>query len=334
MGKGYTKSYHRILNQDYVKGTLTCLKPSTIKRVINLEFPNILNIEPTNECSLKCYYCPRERAAKGSGYMDWDIYRRIIDEAVGYKKLIMLNLHKDGEPFLHPRFMDMIRYAKKRDIAKTIHVNTNALCWTDRVIDELLDSGIDDITISLDAARAITYKKHKGVDCLKKVEGQIYRFFEKRKALGLKRPFVRVKIMEFEQISKEEMKEFFSKWEGIADMVQVTGIHNWSGEIRGVNITDETSRQRYPCVIVWYVLVVNWNGEVTVCSVDWNTQIKVGDVRKQDLHHIWNSPEIKEARRAHLERKLRAYPCCRKCVIWVSIGDLTNWLKGKKEFYA
>lgn len=333
MGRGPSEKYYRVLNEDYVKGTLTCLKPHIIKKVVNTGFPNVLNIEPTNRCNLKCVYCPREKAEKGVGMMAWDLYKRIIEETKEYEKLIMLHLHKDGESFLNPRFIDMIRYAKKMDVAKTIHLNTNALCWTDRVIDELLDSGIDDITVSFDAARPETYKKHKGFDCLPEVEKKVRRFFEKREKIGTDRPFVRVKLMEFDEISKEEINEFFDKWEDVADVVQITGIHNWSGEIKNFRVTDEKSAERYPCVIMWYALVINWNGEATVCSVDWNTEIKVGDANKQTLHEIWNSREIKEARRSQIDTNYGKYAVCNDCVVWVSIGDLTDWLTQNKQFY-
>lgn len=334
MGKGPTKSYHKTLNEDYVDGTLTCLKKTTIKSEVNRDFPNILNIEPTNLCNLKCVYCPREKASKGVGLMEWETYTRIIDEASNYKKLIMLNFHKDGESFLHPRFLDMVRYAKKKDVAKTIHMNTNALPWTDNIIDEIIDSGLDDITVSFDAARPGTYKKHKGVDCLEKAEKNVKALLARRDKRGADRPFVRAKIMEFEEISKAEMQEFFNKWNGVADFVQVTGIHNWSGEIKGLKVTDETSQRRYPCVIMWYALVINWNGEATVCSVDWNTEIKVGDIRTSSIHEIWNSPEIKNVRRSQIEGDYNRYGVCKDCVVWVSIGDLTDWLKSKKEFYT
>lgn len=333
MGRGPTKEYYKAINADYVEGTLTCLKPATIKREINKDFPNILNVEPTNRCNLKCVYCPRERASKGTGLMEWGLFTRIIDEACEYKKLIMLNFHKDGESFLHPRFFDMVRYAKKKDVAKTIHINTNALPWTDKVIDDIIDSGLDDITVSLDAARRETYKKHKGVDCLFLAEKNVRLLLEKRKKRGMSRPLVRAKIMEFESISREEMEEFFDKWEGVADFVQVTGIHNWSGAIKGVKVTDERSQVRYPCVIMWYSLVVNWNGQATVCSVDWNTEIQVGNVNNESIHRIWQSPELKAVRRSQIEKKYAEYNVCKDCVVWVSIGDLTDWLKEKKEFY-
>lgn len=334
MGRGPTKNYHKVLNEDYVEGTLTCLKPLTIKREVNNDFPNVLNIEPTNRCNLMCVYCPRDRATKGVGLIKWDLYTRLIDEASEHKKLIMLNFHKDGESFLHPRFLDMVRYAKKKNVAKTMHMNTNALLWTDKVIDEIIDSGIDDITVSLDAARAETYKKHKGVDCLSKAEKNVRLLLEKRKKRGLNRPFIRVKIMEFEEISKEEISEFFDKWNGVADFVQVTGIHNWSGAIKGLKVTDENSQSRYPCVIIWYALVINWNGETTVCSVDWNTEIYLGNVNNNTIHEIWNSQEIKAIRRSQIEKKYDKYGVCKDCVVWVSIGDLTDWLKEKKEFYT
>ncbi|TAM37195.1 radical SAM protein [bacterium] len=333
MGRGPTKKYHKALNADYVKGTLTCLKASTIKRVINNDFPNVLNIEPTNRCNLKCVYCPRTRASKGVGLMDWKLYTRIIDEASKYKKLLMLNFHKDGESFLHPRFLEMVRYAKKKNVAKTIHINTNALSWTDKLMDEIIDSGIDDITVSIDAARATTFKKHKGVNCLSKVERNVRLLLEKRDKRGLHKPFIRVKIMEFAEVSKDEIAEFFARWEGIADFVQVTGIHSWGGAIKNVKVTDENSQSRYPCVIMWYALVINWNGEATVCSVDWNTEIKVGDAKKNTLHEIWNSKAIKDVRRYQIEKEYDNHKICRDCVVWVSIGDLTSWLTKKSEFY-
>lgn len=333
MGRGPTAAYHKTLHRDFVRGTLTCLKPATIKRFINTDFPNIINIEPTNACNLRCVYCPREKAVKGVGMMSWETYTRIIDEAAGHKRLLMINFHKDGEAFLHPRFFDMVRYARRRDVSEMIHLNTNAICWDEQVIAQILDSGIDDITVSLDAAWADTYYQHKRVDCLAKVEQNVRTFFDERARRKQQHPFVRVKIMEFDEISHDEIRDFKKKWEGVADQVQVTGIHSWSGAVNGVRTTDEESARRYPCVIMWYALVVNWNGEVTVCSVDWNTEIKIGDVHRQSIHEIWNSQELKAARRAQLDGDYCRYAVCDKCVVWVSIGDLTPWLAQKKEFY-
>jgi len=246
----------------------------------------------------------------------------------------MLNLHKDGESFLHPQFIDMVRYAKKKNVAKMIHLNTNALLWEDKIIDGILDSGIDDITVSFDASRAETYIRDKGFDFLARAERNVVKLLNERNKHGLSRPFIRAKIMEFDNITHGEINEFFKKWTGVADSVQVTGIHNWSGKIKGLRVTDEFSRVRYPCVIMWYSLVINWNGEVTVCSVDWNTEINVGNANKNTLHEIWNSSEIKIARKSQIDKDYSSYGVCKDCVVWVSIGNMTEWLIKQKKFYT
>ncbi len=265
--------------------------------------------------------------------MGWELYTKIIDEAAQYEPLIILNFHKDGESFLHPRFLEMVRYARDKKVAKTIHLNTNAFCWNEKVIEGILESGLDDITVSIDAARPETYKKHKGFNQLERVEKNVKLFFKIREQKGADKPFVKVKMMDFDDIPPGEINEFYKKWEDIADLVQITGIHNWSGAIPGLKITDESSQVRYPCVIMWYSLVVSWNGEVTVCSVDWDTEINVGNANLQTLHEIWNGSTIKKARLSQIERKYSKYNVCKDCVVWVSIGDLTDWLEKETWFY-
>lgn len=334
MGRGPTKEYYKKLHEDYVEGSLTCLKPSVIKQKLNIDYPLIMNIEPTNYCNLKCYYCPRERADKGNGFISWDLYKKIIDELKeANHQLIMLHLFKDGESFLHPDFFKMIRYAKDNNIAKTVRLNSNAVGWKDEFIDQIINSGLDDMTISIDAALPETYNRDKGHDRLRQVENNVKKLIQSRNELGKNKPFIRVKAMEFDNLDKSELQLFIDQWTGLADEVQITGIHNWSGEINDLKNTDEKSEQRFPCAIMWYSLVVNWNGKVTVCSVDWNTEIEVGDLNHQSLHEIYSGDKVKAARKTHIEKKYTNFNVCKECNVWVSVGDMSNWFVDKKDYY-
>ena len=135
--------------------------------------------------------------------MTMDLLKKIVDEATQYRKLKMLNLHKDGESLLHPQLAEMIRYAKEKDISRVIHLNTNATLLTARKAEELLESEIDDITISLDAFSEETYKKIKRSGGFETLEKRIVGFFELREKRGFKKPFVRMKIMEFKDTAGE-----------------------------------------------------------------------------------------------------------------------------------
>ncbi len=339
MGRGPTQEYHQEMNGFYVTGTLTCLKPGVIEKRVNTEFPLVLNIEPTNDCNLQCCFCPRERAAAKHGihYMNWDLYRSIIDQATDqvkkHGKLIMLNLHKDGEPLMHPRLPDMIQYAKERDVFHSIHFNTNGLLLGSERAKAVLRAGIDDITISVDAARKETFTRFKGLNVLDKIEANIRQFFNWRDELGAK-TFIRVKIMEFEDIEQDEIQEFIERWQPIADQVQVTGVHSWSGAIEGLDVTDEQSRERFPCALLWYMLAVNADGMVSVCNVDWDRSGVVGDACERSLREIWNGQKLKEIRKAQLEGCWDKPKVCKECVVGVSVGNMREYFRARSEFWC
>jgi len=331
MGRGLTVKYHKELNDKYERGTLTCLKSEVIKERINPEFPLVLNIEPTNDCDIFCYYCPRLKSKKRVGYIDFNLAKKIIDEAACYPKLTMLNFHKDGESLLHPKIDKIIKYAYSKHIEDTLHMNTNVVCLNDDMIKRLLDSGIDDITLSIDAFKTETFKKTKGKDLLHIVDRNVKRFVELRDKGGYRKPFLRAKIIEF-QDTLDEIDDFDNYWKDIVDEVQVTGIHNWSGAIKNIEVTDEVSDIRTPCILLWYALVINWTGEVSICSVDWNSSALVGDVKQNSINEIWKSNILREVRRAELEGRHDFFKVCERCINWVAEEDLTDYFRERKEF--
>jgi wyosine [tRNA(Phe)-imidazoG37] synthetase (radical SAM superfamily) len=331
MGRGPTATYHKALNRHYQKGTLTCLKSSTLKERASPEFPLVINVEPTNDCNLNCYYCARRKSTKPVGYMTFGRAASVIDEAADHPKLVMMNFHKDGEPLLHPEIDRMIRYASDRGVAEVLHLNTNGLCLSDEMIERLLDSGLDDVTLSIDAFKRETYSSTKGHDLLPLVDRQARRFVELREKGRYRKPWIRAKIIEFQETSSE-VADFHAYWETIVDEVQVTGIHNWSGAISQVQVTDETSETRYPCILLWYSLAVNWTGEVSVCSVDWDTSTCIGKITQTGVQEAWRGGMIRKARKRELEGRHDSFRVCRKCVVWAAGDDLTDYFKTRTEF--
>ncbi len=331
MGRGPTTEYYISMNDYYVDGSLTCLKPETIKRRANPDFPIVLNIEPTNACNARCYYCPREIMVKEQGinYLKLSDFKMVIDQ-IGDRKLIMLNLHKDGESMLHRELPQMVAYAKEKQAAEVIHLNTNGTLINGAVGRGIIEAGIDDITVSIDAAREETYQRFKKIPGLAKLESDIREALNYRTKIGSKTR-IRVKAMEFGEISSEELHEFRQKWTGVADQVQITGAHSWSGSVN-VEITDEKVDKRYPCGLLWYMLAVNSNGKVGLCSVDWDYSGEVGSIYTQSIEEIFKGQRLKKVRRAHLTGDYGCANVCKECAIWVSVGDMTEYLKSRTDF--
>jgi len=334
MGRGPTQQYFKAMNSNYIEGTLTCLRPDVIKAKISTEFPLVLNIEPTNACNAKCYYCPRERTiqSQGENYLDFSIFRKIIDQISGHK-LIMLNLHKDGESLLHHDLPEMVGYARKKDAAQIIHLNTNGTLINTKTGKSIIENEIDDITVSIDAAREETYQKLKKIKGLVKLEENIKKAIDYRNRIHSKTR-IRVKIMEFDDVKTDEIEFFREKWKDVADEVQVTGVHNWSGAIEGFAITDEQTHDRYPCALLWYMLAINSNGKVSICNVDYDYSGVVGDIHKQSIKEIWNGDLIKNVRVNQLNGIWEKPHVCEECVVWVSVGNIWEFLQTRNEFIS
>jgi len=63
-------------------------------------------IEPTNGCNLDCVMCYSK--GRKEGIMDWQLYKKIIDEGVSMRRDLGVGLNFGGESLLHPKFSDMV----------------------------------------------------------------------------------------------------------------------------------------------------------------------------------------------------------------------------------
>ncbi|MDD5416927.1 MAG: radical SAM protein [Candidatus Aenigmarchaeota archaeon] len=124
-----------------------------------LGYPHTLMIEPTNYCNLKCPLCPTGAGRLGRPVqtVDFEEYKKIIDEMGKY--IVHLRLFGWGEPLLHKDLFKMVSYAKRKGMFVNFH--TNAFFLTKENTKAMVDSGLDDLNISLDGASQETYSKYR-----------------------------------------------------------------------------------------------------------------------------------------------------------------------------
>lgn len=98
---------------------------SKLETVIPLKVPFIIFVDPSDACNFRCKFCPTadrslmKRIGRSFKTMDFALYQKIIDGICEFEKPIkVLRLYKDGEPLLNPRFAEMIRYAKEKNVLK------------------------------------------------------------------------------------------------------------------------------------------------------------------------------------------------------------------------
>lgn len=131
-------------------------------------FPIHLDIETTNVCNLRCPFCATTFKNWGPykrGFLDLSLFERIIDEGAD-NGLCSVKLSLRGEPLLHPDIAEMVAYAKKRDIID-IYFNTNGMLLTEEISKELIDAGLDIISVSFEGYAKDVYEKYKVAQTMK-----------------------------------------------------------------------------------------------------------------------------------------------------------------------
>ena len=76
-------------------------------------FPDRITLELTNHCNLSCVFCPRKFMSKNQGNMEVSMAKRLLDEMADHLPVILVPFFR-GEPLLHPRYAEIIKYAKKK----------------------------------------------------------------------------------------------------------------------------------------------------------------------------------------------------------------------------
>jgi len=303
------------------------LKKQYLKVKISKDFPIDLHIEPTNLCNLSCSFCPTPRNKDiKKGYMDLNLYKKIINECAESRKVMLLLLHKDGESLLHPDLPEMIRYAKEKNAAKITHLSTNGILLDKNMGRRLIESGLDDIVIALDAAKRSTYLEMKGVDRLEEVENNIFDFIETRKKLNSRKPFIRAKMIKTGK-NNSEVSLFKKKWERITDQVEIAKFTDWP-QFKTNNNLRGNSKKRYACPILWYSPAINWDGTVSICCMDGDKRRIIGDVTRDSIFDIWRGEKIRAFRQAHLDGK---YEVCSNCTTWSLAPNLESWFRQQEK---
>src|SRR5436190_5767461 len=136
-------------------------------KVSHRGMPLSISIEPTTSCNLRCPECPSGLRAfsRPTGMLDENFYRSVIDEL--HRDMMYMIFYFQGEPYLHPAFTELVRYASSKNIYTA--TSTNAHYLDDVNARKTVESGLDRLIISIDGTSQETYEQYRIGGSLEKV---------------------------------------------------------------------------------------------------------------------------------------------------------------------
>ncbi|HTU53253.1 MAG TPA: radical SAM protein [Acetobacteraceae bacterium] len=148
--------------------------------------PVCLYLETTNRCNLLCETCPRTfETLEPPADMSWELFTRIVDQVPNVARVV---LHGVGEPMLVKNLPAMIRYLKDRGIY--VLFNTNGTLMQPKRFQEWIDTGLDELRVSLDAADRSSYLKVRGKDFFNRIVRNLGAFTTYQRETGAVSPRV------------------------------------------------------------------------------------------------------------------------------------------------
>ncbi|MFN8525465.1 MAG: radical SAM protein [Chloroflexota bacterium] len=151
-----------------------------------LTSPTEAYFEVSNRCNSKCVTCPltfdpQERAHN----LGFDELVALVDQMPDLKRAVM---HGIGEPLLNRDLPRMVRHLKDRGIY--VLFNSNVALLTVEKARDLIDSGLDELRVSLDGSTPETYRKVRGIDAFDQVLDRVSLMTRVQRELGAERPRV------------------------------------------------------------------------------------------------------------------------------------------------
>jgi len=268
-------------------------------------FPSHVDIESASNCQMRCPMCYTTYMPDSlKGIMKWDLFVKLVDQARELG-VYSIKLSWRGEPLLNKRIVDMVRYAKDAGI-KEVAFLSNAELLTNERAEELVDAGLDWLSISADGVGDI-YNEIRFPAIFEQTVERVRYMREYRDSKGLTRPLLRVQSIM--SAVENNSTEFYEAWEGVVDRINVI-----ADEIRDFENKDLKWDPYFICAKPWQRLTIAYDGKVHQCISDYSGKKKIGDAANTSLSDIWHGPDaegVRDAFRRHTY--LDQNPACKFC---------------------
>ncbi len=288
--------------------------------------PISISIEPTTSCNLRCPECPSglRSFTRPTGMLQQELFKNVIDQLAS--KLSYLIFYFQGEPYLNPQFLDMVKYAGSKGIYTS--TSTNAHYFTDQTAKATIESRLDRLVISVDGTSQDTYQSYRVGGSLDKVIAGTKKILEWKRELHSKTPhtvfqFLVVKPNEHEIPEVYKLARELGVDEVVLKTAQIYDFENGSDLIP---LQDKYSRYKKNeagkyaiknnldnhCWKMWHSCVITWDGKVVPCCFDKDAHFVLGDLTKNTFEEIWFGESYNNFR-ASLLKSRKEIEICKNC---------------------
>ncbi len=297
-------------------------------------FPIALSVEPTTACNLQCPQCPSGLRSfnRPTGNLKLDEFIKWIRPL--QSKIWMMSFYFQGEPFIHPKICEAIRYAHSAGIYTMS--STNAHFLDDQQSLEIVRSGLDQLIISIDGSDQDVYEQYRKGGRLEQVLKGTENLLKARQSLKAKNPWIIWQFIVF-RTNEHQMNDVrqMAKQSGVDEILFKTA-QIYENSSSADLIPEHSLYSRYTkdrkgkmqiknkllnhCWRLWRAPVITWDGRVVPCCFDKDASHQMGLLESSTFDEIWNGDDYHRFRNKLLQSR-KSIGICQNCSegtkIWI-----------------
>jgi radical SAM protein with 4Fe4S-binding SPASM domain len=275
--------------------------PTCSDQIRSEPLPKVLQVEPTVRCNLSCVFCKTKLPfVQQRGEMPLETFHRLIDQVA--QCCTRLNLWGTGEPMLHPRIMEMARYASQHGF-KRVKISTNGHYLSDEQVEGLLTSGFTCVRVSLEDVPADKYADiRRGGDYQRVLDG-LGRLCASRKRLKANVRIVVVSVASEENPARTSLLNDYLEKIGVDE-------HMYQFDVWRVGGANARVLPKERCAQLYGVLNVLADGTVVPCCHLHEGEIILGSIHDQHPLVIWQSAQMERLRATFEQNKMSQCHTC------------------------
>lgn len=263
-------------------------------------------IETTSFCNAKCAFCPNSILKREKTIMSQEIFEKIIDrikaENISVSNFI---LHLNGEPLIDKELFNRIRRLKEEFPGACVRFTSNFALADEAVINNIFDSHLDRITLSLNSINADEYRKIMNLSYETTINN-INRLLSAKRERNSKLE-VWLSIVETSD-NFDEVKEFKEMFKGQAE-VRVQKLGQWVDEENEKLKISDRDREGI-CSILYRTVNILSNGDFALCCFDAEGMVNK-NIMDTDIQTAWQSDIFDTIRKWHLKNGKTNKECIR-----------------------
>jgi radical SAM protein with 4Fe4S-binding SPASM domain len=298
-----------------------------VQKPIQWGYPISISFEPTTSCNLRCPECPSGLRAftRPTGMLEKDFFTQTIDDIS--KEILYLIFYFQGEPFLNPDFLQMVKYASQKKLYTA--TSTNAHYLTDEVAKKTVESGLDRLIISIDGTTQDVYQQYRVGGKLDKVLAGAANIVKWKKELNSKTPFIifQFLVVKPNEHQIDEVKRLGKRVGVDAVWLKTAQVYDFENDPNNlIPLNNNYSRYKKDnngkvvnknkldnhCWKMHHANVITWDGLVVPCCFDKDAMHRLGNLKNQSFKEIWHN-ENYQYFRSNLQQSRKNIDICANC---------------------